>query len=57
MAWGMRWQSNALSSHGTVTSGDREKCAEAAVKLRSLKEEEKRWVEDLKGEAMDSLGG
>ena len=53
----MRWQSNALSSHGTVTSGDREKCAEAAVKLRSLKEEEKRWVEDLKGEAMDSLGG
>lgn len=38
-----------------MTSGDREKHGEAAVKL-SLKKEKERWVEDLKVEAMYSLG-
>lgn len=53
----MRCKCSTLIGHGTVISGDRGKGAKAAVKLRSLRKEEERGVEDLKGEAMGSLGG
>lgn len=55
--WGMRCQGSALVSHDMVTYGDRDKHAKAVMKLGSLKKETERWLEDLKGEAMDSLGG
>lgn len=55
----MRCQGSALVSHDMVTygDGDRYKHAKAAVRLGSLKKETERWLEDLKGEVMDLLGG